>query len=150
METYHGQSKLLNGWKEIATYLGRGVRTVQRWEAELNLPVRRPRPGDRTPVIAFSRELDEWLRGTRQGRPDQPNEALATHLGALDEGQYNAAALIAATSILQQHSQRLMKATEELRRTISKMRNTPSTAASSSSASRNDGDQRFRSVRSTQ
>ena len=35
---------LLNGWKQIANYLGRGVRTIQRWES-LGLPVRQ-RHGD--------------------------------------------------------------------------------------------------------
>ena len=31
----------LDSWKEIATFLNRGVRTVQRWEATEGLPVRR-------------------------------------------------------------------------------------------------------------
>ena len=31
----------LDSWKEIAAYLGRGVRTVQRWEREEGLPVHR-------------------------------------------------------------------------------------------------------------
>ena len=31
----------LDSWKEIATYLGRGVRTAQRWEREEGLPVHR-------------------------------------------------------------------------------------------------------------
>jgi len=55
----------LQGWKEIATYVKRGVRTVQRWERDAGLPIRRPRPGDRSPVFAFPNELDEWL----QSRP---------------------------------------------------------------------------------
>jgi hypothetical protein len=29
-------------WKEIAKYLGKGVRTAQRWEHEAGLPIRRP------------------------------------------------------------------------------------------------------------
>ena len=29
----------LDSWKQIAAYLGRGVTTVQRWEAEEGLPV---------------------------------------------------------------------------------------------------------------
>ncbi len=29
----------LNGWKEIAAHFGKGVRTVQRWEKALGLPV---------------------------------------------------------------------------------------------------------------
>ena len=55
-------SDMLNSWKEVATYLGRGVRTVQRWEQELGLPVRRPRGKTRSAVIAFRTELDQWLQ----------------------------------------------------------------------------------------
>lgn len=57
-------ARVLNSWKEIASYLGRGVRTVQRWEHDLNLPVRRPRGGERSAVLAFPRELDQWLART--------------------------------------------------------------------------------------
>ncbi|HEY2499473.1 MAG TPA: hypothetical protein VGK24_20625 [Candidatus Angelobacter sp.] len=56
--------KLLNGWKEISHYLMRGVRTVQRWEIELGLPVHRPHGRSRSAVLAFSKELDEWLART--------------------------------------------------------------------------------------
>ena len=31
----------LNGWKEIASHLGKGVRTAQRWERNYALPSRR-------------------------------------------------------------------------------------------------------------
>jgi hypothetical protein len=55
---------VLNSWKEIAAYLGRGVRTVQRWESELHLPIRRPRGRGRSGVLALREELDEWLRRT--------------------------------------------------------------------------------------
>jgi hypothetical protein len=53
---------VLNSWKEIAAYLGRGVRTVQRYERDLGLPVRRPRGKSRSAVIALADELDNWLR----------------------------------------------------------------------------------------
>ena len=52
---------ILNGWKEIASYLGRGVRTVQRWEG-FGLPVRRPVGGLRSSVITTSEDLDRWIR----------------------------------------------------------------------------------------
>src|SRR5947207_15650206 len=55
-------SELLNSWKEIATYLNRGVRTVQRWEIELGLPVRRPRGKSRSAVMAMRSELDPWIK----------------------------------------------------------------------------------------
>lgn len=59
--------EVLNSWKEIAAYLGRGVRTVQRWEHELNLPVRRPRGKERSAVIALKSDLDQWLQKVPRG-----------------------------------------------------------------------------------
>lgn len=53
---------VLNSWKEIANHLGRGVRTVQRWERDLGLPVRRPRARSRSAVVAIADEIDTWLR----------------------------------------------------------------------------------------
>jgi hypothetical protein len=50
----------LNSWKEIAAYLGRGVRTVQRWE-KMGLPVQRPKSGSRSSVTAATDEIDNWL-----------------------------------------------------------------------------------------
>ena len=67
---------ILNGWKEIANHLGRGVRTVQRWE-QLGLPVRRPKGTDRSAVLALSEELDAWVKRcvTQSNRnPDFPAE----------------------------------------------------------------------------
>ncbi len=55
-------SAVLSSWKEIAAYLGKGVRTVQRWERELALPVRRPIAHNKRIVIAVPDELDNWLR----------------------------------------------------------------------------------------
>jgi len=54
----------LQSWKEIASELNRGVRTVQRWERDLKLPVRRIGKGPRSPVFAFKGELDRWLRSS--------------------------------------------------------------------------------------
>ena len=68
--------EIVNSWKEIAAYLGRGVRTVQRWEAELGLPVRRPRGKERSAVIALRSDLDRWLQhapqATLNARTPQP------------------------------------------------------------------------------
>lgn len=47
--------------------MGRGVRTVQRWEQELGLPVRRPRGKERSAVIALKSDLDHWLNKVPQG-----------------------------------------------------------------------------------
>ena len=51
---------LLNGWKEIASYLKTSVRTVQRWE-RCGLPVVRPGDGLRGSVVAHSEQVDQWL-----------------------------------------------------------------------------------------
>src|SRR5215469_16043470 len=48
---------ILSGWKEIADYLGREVRTVQRYEIEKHLPIRHP-AGES--VIATKSEIDRW------------------------------------------------------------------------------------------
>jgi hypothetical protein len=55
-------ASILASWKEIANYLGKGVRTVQRWEQELGLPVRRPDVRAKGVVLAFAEELDAWVR----------------------------------------------------------------------------------------
>lgn len=54
-------STVLTSWKEIATYLGKGVRTVQRWERDLGLPVRRPIGNSKHVVLAVPSELDAWM-----------------------------------------------------------------------------------------
>jgi hypothetical protein len=56
--------QIFNGWKEIANYLGKGVRTVQRYERELALPVRRPAGKPRGSVLAVRAEVDGWLQAS--------------------------------------------------------------------------------------
>jgi hypothetical protein len=81
------QGRRLNGWKEIGSYLGRVVRTAQRWET-LGMPVHRPATKKRTAVIAFPHELDSWLVRNRP-RLDlsEPTDTAAsiTDLAALTE-----------------------------------------------------------------
>jgi CheY-like chemotaxis protein len=52
---------ILKSWKEIANHLHCGVRTAQRWEKELGLPIRRPAAPDGNIVLAFTEEMDEWV-----------------------------------------------------------------------------------------
>lgn len=59
------RSSFLTSWKEIADYLGKGVRTVQRWEHELGLPVRRPENvASKNTVMVDTEELERWMRYT--------------------------------------------------------------------------------------
>ena len=67
---------VLNGWKEIAAYLGRDPRTVERWEKQRSLPVRRLPGSGRATVYALMPELDEWLASSRL-REVEPQVAAA-------------------------------------------------------------------------
>jgi predicted DNA-binding transcriptional regulator AlpA len=62
--------RILHSWKEISSYLGRGVRTIQRYEVDLAFPIHRLSGSRRSAVLAFSDEIDQWLASspTRQNR----------------------------------------------------------------------------------
>jgi PleD family two-component response regulator len=63
------ERRILNSWKEISQYVGRGVRTVQRYERTLSFPVRRVAGRARSSVMAFSDEIDIWLNQSSLGLP---------------------------------------------------------------------------------
>ena len=65
----------LDSWKEIASYLGREVRTVQLWEKNEGLPVHRHLHGKQGSVYALKPELDAWREGRKvaaEGAPPEP------------------------------------------------------------------------------
>ena len=66
-------SELLNSWKEIAEYLERGVRTVQRWEHELQLPIHRIGKGKRSPVYTTIAEIRFWISAVEASRMQRPS-----------------------------------------------------------------------------
>lgn len=68
----------LDSWKEIATYLKRDVRTVQRWEKMEKLPVRRHLHEKQGTVYAFKSEIDAWSQGRQL--PDEGED--------VDDGEY--------------------------------------------------------------
>jgi hypothetical protein len=53
---------LLDSWKEIAAYLNRNVRTVQRWEKLEGLPIHRHVHERASSVSARKKEIDAWQR----------------------------------------------------------------------------------------
>lgn len=53
---------VLQSWKQIAKYVGRTERTVQRWELEFGFPVHRPSGKSRSSVMALAQEIEEWTR----------------------------------------------------------------------------------------
>jgi hypothetical protein len=68
-------SERLDSWKEIAAYLKRDERTVQRWERERSLPVHRVEGKRRDLVIAYTGEIDAWLEGHPKLLSHSENEA---------------------------------------------------------------------------
>jgi serine/threonine-protein kinase len=71
----------LESWKEIAAYLGREVRTVQRWAAERGLPVHHLPGGVRPRVFSVKSELDAWLGvGRTTGRREPVSVAVLPFL----------------------------------------------------------------------
>jgi hypothetical protein len=64
LSLHEGPEQLLEAWKDIAAYMRRDVRTVQRWEKLLELPIHRLQDSRSGSVFAYKRELDAW-RETR-------------------------------------------------------------------------------------
>jgi TolB-like protein/Flp pilus assembly protein TadD len=84
----------LDSWKEIASYLRKEIRTVQRWEKTLGLPVRRLAHGKLAAVFAYKHELDAWWHESQskleveedkaKGELDSSELDLVVEEGALD------------------------------------------------------------------
>jgi TolB-like protein len=59
----------LDSWKEIAAYLRRDVRTVQRWEKKEGLPVHRHQHDKLGSIYASRAELAAWFNTRQQASP---------------------------------------------------------------------------------
>ena len=62
----------LDSWKEIAAHLKRDVRTVQRWEKEHALPIRRHVNSRQGSVFAYREELDAWWHSQQSELETRP------------------------------------------------------------------------------
>jgi hypothetical protein len=109
------ERRILNSWKEIAGYLGRGVRTVQRWEAQLGLPVHRPAGKEHSAVLAFSSELDEWLDSRPLRQPALAEVATQT---AADPKTLELQALVFRAEAILQKIDTLLLRTDEAHRKL--------------------------------
>jgi TolB-like protein/tetratricopeptide (TPR) repeat protein len=72
------QERRIESWGEIAAYLRREIRTVQRWERNLGLPIHRLQVGKQGSVYAYPSELDKWYRDREkrievEGESDSPS-----------------------------------------------------------------------------
>ncbi len=72
---HNGHAAVLTSWKDIARYMGKGVRTVQRWEQDFGLPVRRPKGSNKKAVLARPRDLDAWVAMSCASRTELPRSA---------------------------------------------------------------------------
>jgi hypothetical protein len=73
------ESSFLTSWKEIAQYMGKGVRTVQRWEQRFQLPVRRVMgSGYKGTVLARPCDLDAWVTSSWARRARGENTIAVT------------------------------------------------------------------------
>lgn len=66
----------LESWKEIATYLRRDVRTVQRWERTDGLPIYRHKRAHRPIPYAYKSELDAWWTSRSDRGPVPESEGV--------------------------------------------------------------------------
>lgn len=101
---------VLNSWKEIASYLQRGVRTVQRWERDLHLPVHRIGTGKRSPVYATVSELRFWLATSAAARREYSNLPREKLMPALVHGEHERRPI--------EHSRQLLASVRELARQV--------------------------------
>jgi TolB-like protein len=62
-------SDRLDSWKEIAAFLRRDVRTVQRWEKKEGLPVQRHHHDKLGSIYASRAQLTEWFNTRQQTGP---------------------------------------------------------------------------------
>ena len=76
---------ILDGWKAIAAYLGKSVRTVQRWRAAFGMPVHRLGAKDGETVYAYPVELDAW-RKTASLHAAEHESAAEAERGAGQDG----------------------------------------------------------------
>jgi hypothetical protein len=126
---------MLNSWKEIAQYLGRSVRTIQRWENTLGLPVRRPRGQRRSAVVALKDDLDRWIQRTEQLKASGPqiaperlgvaSENIRTLLARRDRILANTRNLRAETKLLTEHLRESLERTRALALSLNKQRKKP-------------------------
>ena len=75
------ERRTLKSWKEIASYLGVGMRTAQRWKHQRGLPVRQPGASKRSTVLGLSDEIDQWLLDSSHRH--EPSERDGSHLNEI-------------------------------------------------------------------
>jgi len=86
----------LDSWKEIAAYLKRDIRTVQRWEVSEGLPIHRHLHRKQGAVYAYALELDSWWHN--HDAAVGSSETIVKNSAGFDEGE-----LQSPTAIIRRH-----------------------------------------------
>ena len=89
----------LESWKDIAAYLRRDVRTVQRWEQTDGLPVHRHKRAHRPIPYAYKAELDAWWTSRSDAAPSAAS-VQAAPLDAAPSRARHLFALMAAALVI--------------------------------------------------
>ena len=76
LSLHEDPEQLLEAWKDIAAYMRRDVRTVQRWEKLLELPIHRLKDSRTGSVFAYKGELHAWRK--RRALQIEPCQATMT------------------------------------------------------------------------
>src|SRR5579875_2648888 len=66
------RAERLDSWKDIAKFLNRSCRTVQRWEKQEGLPVHRLLHNERATVFSYANELEEWWKSRGNELSSEP------------------------------------------------------------------------------
>lgn len=102
-------NRMLSSWKEIAQFFGKGVRTVQRWEKTLDLPIRRPPGAPSNVVLARTSDLEEWMhRGPGRRAESEMSTGIVESVGvddAVDELEEAAHAMFARLGHATDHAE---------------------------------------------
>jgi hypothetical protein len=100
--------RILNGWKEISGHIECSVRTAQRWEAQLGMPVHRPAAKESGVVVAFSDELETWLGPPPQDQQTSGEQRLARIFEDVNNLVADAAELASRTCMLKEQIQQML------------------------------------------
>jgi hypothetical protein len=90
----------LDSWKDIANYLNRSVRTVQRWEMAEAMPVHRHRHGTGGSVYAYPHEVDAWRSSRSQEKPLAPRVSAFQSSPLVSLGRAERSALLRLLEII--------------------------------------------------
>src|SRR5215813_6385780 len=113
------QPRILTCWKDVAVYMGKGVRTVQRWEHDFGLPVRRPATSySKATVSVDIAELDVWRRANFHTRNASEVQQLNWDLIK------RSAQLIAESGPVRNEHTRLIQESRQLRSKLEELRQT--------------------------